>query len=45
MIHPFNDGQKRTGFQVADIILRSNGLRMSGYKEEICDFFAQNRAL
>ena len=37
-LHPFNDGQKRTGFQVADNILRSNCLRMSGHKEEICDF-------
>jgi death on curing protein len=37
-LHPFNDGQKRTGFQAADNILRSNCLRMSGHKEEICDF-------
>ncbi|VVB62952.1 Fic/DOC family protein [uncultured archaeon] len=37
-LHPFNDGQKRTGFQVADNILRSDGLRMSGHKEKICDF-------
>lgn len=37
-LHPFNDGQKRTGFQVADNILRSNCLRVYGHKEEICDF-------
>ncbi|HSD57891.1 MAG TPA: type II toxin-antitoxin system death-on-curing family toxin [Methanotrichaceae archaeon] len=36
-LHPFNDGQKRTGFQVADNILRMNGLRISARKEEVCD--------
>ena len=35
-LHPFNDGQKRTGFQVADNILRTSGLRISSPKEVIC---------
>jgi death on curing protein len=35
-LHPFNDGQKRTGFQLADNILRMNGLRISASKERIC---------
>jgi death on curing protein len=35
-LHPFNDGQKRTGFQMADNILRMNGLRISAGKERIC---------
>ena len=35
-LHPFNDGQKRTGFQLADNILRMNGLRLSASKEKIC---------
>jgi death-on-curing protein len=35
-LHPFNDGQKRTGFQVADNILRMNGLCISASKEKIC---------
>lgn len=35
-LHPFNDGQKRTGFQVADNILRMNGQRVSASKEKIC---------
>jgi death-on-curing protein len=35
-LHPFNDGQKRTGFQVADNILRMNGLCISAGKESIC---------
>jgi death-on-curing protein len=34
-LHPFNDGQKRTGFQVADNILRMKGLRASASKEMI----------
>jgi prophage maintenance system killer protein len=34
--NPFNDGQKRTGFQVADNILRTSGLRISAPKEVIC---------
>ena len=33
---PFKDGQKRTGFQVADNILRMNGLCISASKEKIC---------
>jgi len=37
-LHPFNDGQKRTGFQVADNILRMNGLCISSGKESICRF-------
>ncbi|NPV61195.1 MAG: type II toxin-antitoxin system death-on-curing family toxin [Methanotrichaceae archaeon] len=36
-LHPFNDGQKRTGFQVADNILRMDGLCISARKEDICD--------
>jgi death on curing protein len=35
-LHPFNDGQKKTGFQLADNILRMNGLRLSASKEKIC---------
>jgi death-on-curing protein len=35
-LHPFNDGQKRTGFQVADNILRMNGRCISARKESIC---------
>ncbi len=35
-LHPFNDGQKRTGFQVADNILRMNGLRISAPKDAVC---------
>lgn len=35
-LHPFNDGQKRTGFQMADNILRMNGIRISADKERIC---------
>lgn len=35
-LHPFNDGQKRTGFQVADNILRLNGLCISASKETTC---------
>jgi death-on-curing protein len=35
-LHPFNDGQKRTGFQVSDNILRMNGLCISASKESIC---------
>lgn len=35
-LHPFNDGQKRTGFQVADNILRMNGQRVSASEERIC---------
>ena len=35
-LHPFNDGQKRTGFQVADNILRMNGLCISASNEKIC---------
>jgi prophage maintenance system killer protein len=35
-LHPFNDGQKKTGFQLADNILRMNGLRLSTSKEKIC---------
>ncbi|MDD2754359.1 MAG: type II toxin-antitoxin system death-on-curing family toxin [Methanothrix sp.] len=35
-LHPFNDGQKRTGFQVADNILRMNGRCISASKESIC---------
>lgn len=34
--HPFHDGQKRTGFQVADNILRMNGQNASASKEKIC---------
>ena len=36
-LHPFNDGQKRTGFQLADNILRMNGLRISARKDAICE--------
>ena len=36
-LHPFNDGQKRTGFQVADNILRMNNLRISANKNDICE--------
>ncbi len=35
-LHPFNDGQKRTGFQVADNILRMNDLCISAGKDTIC---------
>jgi len=35
-LHPFNDGQKRTGFLVADNVLRMNGLCISARKETIC---------
>jgi death-on-curing protein len=35
-LHPFNDGQKRTGFQLGDNILRMNGLRIFASKERIC---------
>jgi prophage maintenance system killer protein len=36
-LHPFIDGQKRTRFQVADNILRMNGLCISAGKDEICN--------
>jgi death-on-curing protein len=36
-LHPFIDGQKRTGFQVADNVLRMNGLCISACKDEICN--------
>ncbi len=36
-LHPFIDGQKRTGFQVADNVLRMNGLCISASKDEICN--------
>jgi len=35
-LHPFNDGQKPTGFQLADNILRMNGLRISATKDAVC---------
>ena len=34
-LHPFNDGQKRTGFQMADNILRMNDVRIFADKERI----------
>lgn len=33
--HPFFDGNKRTGFQVADLILRENGYYIATSKQEI----------
>lgn len=40
-LHPFNDGQKRTGFQMADNILRMNGIRISSDKERICSMLCR----
>ncbi|MFZ2473067.1 MAG: type II toxin-antitoxin system death-on-curing family toxin [Methanothrix sp.] len=40
-LHPFNDGQKRTGFQMADNILRMNGIRISADKERICSMLCR----
>jgi len=36
-LHPFNDGQKRTGFLVADNILRMNNLCISANKDDTCE--------
>ncbi|HEY9206073.1 MAG TPA: type II toxin-antitoxin system death-on-curing family toxin [Candidatus Methanoperedens sp.] len=33
--HPFVDGHKRTGFQVADLILRERGCHIHASEEEI----------
>jgi prophage maintenance system killer protein len=41
-LHPFHDGQKRTGFQVADNILRSNGLRISTARKRPAIFCAES---
>ncbi len=37
VLHPFNDGQKRTGFQLADNILRMNNLCISANKDDTCE--------
>jgi death-on-curing protein len=36
--HPFVDGNKRTGFEVADIILTANGYAITASDEEIMEF-------
>ncbi|MDF1558522.1 MAG: type II toxin-antitoxin system death-on-curing family toxin [ANME-2 cluster archaeon] len=33
--HPFMDGNKRTGFQVADLLLRQDGIHIHANDEEI----------
>lgn len=33
--HPFVDGQKRTGFQIADLLLREEGYHIHTSKEEV----------
>jgi death-on-curing protein len=33
--HPFVDGNKRTGFQVADLLLRQEGIHIHANDEEI----------
>lgn len=38
VLHPFNDGQKRTGFLVADTIMRMNNLCISANRNDICEF-------
>jgi death-on-curing protein len=40
-LHPFNDCQKRTGFQIADNILRMNDIRISADKERICSMLCR----
>jgi death on curing protein len=40
-LHPFNEGQKRTGFQMADNILRMNGIRISAGKERTCSMLCR----
>ncbi|MFV9631813.1 MAG: type II toxin-antitoxin system death-on-curing family toxin [Methanosarcinales archaeon] len=35
--HPFMDGCKRTGFEIADLLIREKGLHIHGAENEIRD--------
>ncbi len=40
-MHPFFDGNKRTGFITADVILRSQGYETQADEKDIIDFLLQ----
>jgi death-on-curing protein len=39
--HPFVDGNKRTGFEVADTILKAKGYKFTASQDEILEFILE----